>query len=459
MSNPRRTIACATVLTALIRAQAPNPVPAEEKTPLKLAVPVEPIAAIVDAFRSHRIVALGDNHGNEQGHTFRLSLIRDPRFAAAVDDIVVEFGSARYQDLMDRFVHGGDIPYESLRQVWQNTTQPEYEWDLPIYEEFFRAVRSINSSLPRERQVRVLLGDPPIDWDRVRTIADLRKQMGDRDAHAVEVIRSEVLARNRRALVIYGDEHLVRKNTFIDVADEWAGGIVARLEKAALTNVFSIHTDTRADWSTLQPDVAAWPNPSVAIIRGTRLGAADFALGPRRRLVRMEEQFDAFLYLGPPSGMKIAQLSHALCSDRGYMEMRLGRLALIPPPAGAPFNPVDRLKEYCALPEGGTEIPDREPAITVSIRQTIRDAALGKVDPARIAPESRERLIAFLKDNGPRLLGSLGAIESLTLLTDTSVGGKRIRRYRTVFANGQKLIWTVGLSSLGEIVSLDPRRE
>ena len=335
MSNPRRTIACATVLTALVRAQGTNPVPAEEKTPLKLAVPVEPIAAIVDAFRSHRIVALGDNHGNEQGHRFRLSLIRDPRFAAAVDDIVVEFGSARYQNLMDRFVHGGDVPYESLCQVWQNTTQPEYEWDLPIYEEFFRAVRSINSSLPRERQVRVLLGDPPIHWDRVHTIADLRKQMGDRDAHAVEVIRSEVLARNRRALVIYGDEHLVRKNTFIDVADEWAGGIVARLEKAGLTNVFSIHTDTRADWSTLQPDVASWPNPSVAIIRGTRLGAAEFAPGPRRRLVRMEQQFDAFLYLGPPSGMSIAQLSRALCSDRGYMEIRLRRLALTSSGRGA----------------------------------------------------------------------------------------------------------------------------
>jgi hypothetical protein len=28
-----------------------------------------------------------------------------------------------------------------------------------------------------------------------------------------------------------------------------------------------------------------------------------------------------------------------------------------------------------------------------------------------------------------------------------------------VFAKGQKLIWTVGLSSLGEIVSLDLRRE
>lgn len=169
--------------------------------------------------------------------------------------------------------------------------------------------------------------------------------------------------------------------------------------------------------------------------------------------------FDAFLYLGRPSGMKIAQLSRVLCSDWAYMEMRLRRLALIPPPPGAPFNPVDRLKEYCALPEGSTEIPDREPDITESIHQAVREAALGKVDPARIAPECRERLIAFLKDNGPRLPGPLGAIESLTLLTDARLGGECIRRYRTVFANGQTMIWTVGLSSSGEIVSLDPWRE
>jgi hypothetical protein len=45
MSSPRRICACVAVLTALIRAQAPDPVSAEEK----LAVPVEPIAAIVDA--------------------------------------------------------------------------------------------------------------------------------------------------------------------------------------------------------------------------------------------------------------------------------------------------------------------------------------------------------------------------------------------------------------------------
>ena len=63
------------------------------------AVPVEPVVALLDAFESHDVVALGDPHGNERAHAFRLSLIRDDRFVSAVDDIVVEWGNARYQDL------------------------------------------------------------------------------------------------------------------------------------------------------------------------------------------------------------------------------------------------------------------------------------------------------------------------------------------------------------------------
>jgi hypothetical protein len=39
----------------------------------------EAVAAIVNAFRTHALVALAEgNHNNEQGHAFRLSLIRDP---------------------------------------------------------------------------------------------------------------------------------------------------------------------------------------------------------------------------------------------------------------------------------------------------------------------------------------------------------------------------------------------
>lgn len=83
---------------------------AQETATPRPAVPIEPIAAIIDAFRTHNVVALGEPHGNEQGHAFRLALIRDPRFAATVNDIVVECGNARYQDLMDRFIRGEDVP-------------------------------------------------------------------------------------------------------------------------------------------------------------------------------------------------------------------------------------------------------------------------------------------------------------------------------------------------------------
>jgi hypothetical protein len=48
--------------------------------------------------------------------------------------------------------------------------------------------------------------------------------MGDRDGHAVDVLRREVLARKRRALVIYGGQHLIRRNTIPDAADKWLGG-------------------------------------------------------------------------------------------------------------------------------------------------------------------------------------------------------------------------------------------
>jgi len=93
--------------------------------PRRAAVVADPVSVILDAVASRPLVALSEGqHWNEQGHRFRLKLIQDPRFVAAFDDIVVEFGSSRYQTLMDRFVAGADVARDSLRQAWQNTMQP-----------------------------------------------------------------------------------------------------------------------------------------------------------------------------------------------------------------------------------------------------------------------------------------------------------------------------------------------
>lgn len=228
-------------------------------------------------------------------------------------------------------------------------------WDRPIYEEFFRAVRTVNLSLAPQRQIRVLLGDPPLDWEAVRTQEDYRKLTAtSRDRFATDLIRREVVEKNRRALLVYGDMHFLRKHSIFNFEpSEAVGGhtIVSLLEESIPpTKVFTIWTSVFADLEKLQGDVVSWARPSLATLRGTTLGSVDFSFYdpavvrvavrngspdwstriPREqwRPLRMEDQFDAVLYLGPPSTLTNARLSPALCADRAFIEMRLQRMTL-----------------------------------------------------------------------------------------------------------------------------------
>jgi len=301
------------------------------------------------AFESHSLVAIADDHGNEQVHELRLTLLRNARVMSLINDIVVEFGTAKYQQLMDDYTQGKDVPHAELRHVWEDTTQVEYDWDLPIYEEFFRGVRDLNASLPPEKKVRVLLGDQPIDWNKIHSGADLPRPVpGARSTYVVGLIKQEILDKGRRALIIYGTQHLFRKNANPNAADDWARGLVAQLERPGISKVFTVYPETHADLRSQQAGVASWPIPSLAVLQGTTLGAALFWPEAGRREVRMQDQFDAVLYLGPPSKMTMSHLSPALCADPEYLRMRLRRLALVPPPPGAPITESETLKSYCA---------------------------------------------------------------------------------------------------------------
>jgi hypothetical protein len=322
------------------------------------AAPLDPIDAILGAFKNHAIVALSEGeHNNEPSHAFRLALIRDPRFAATVNDIVVEWGTARYQDVLDRFIRGESVADAELRRVWQDTTQAHQVWDVPIYEAFFRAVRTINGSLPPARQLRVLAGDPPIEWEKIRT----RQQTIDveRDRFAADLIQREVLAKQRRALLVWGGTHFIRRSVVGDAA-RTPSSIVGLLGPATQSAIFSIWAHTSGvELTSLQPDIASWRVPAMAMTRGTTLGDAPYRSyiiakggdGPR-----MEDQFDAVLYLGPLSSITYARLAPTLCADDEYMKMRLGRLAIadppeLPVPPGV-LRPADRLKRQCESVSG-----------------------------------------------------------------------------------------------------------
>lgn len=49
------------------------------------------------------------------------ALVRSPRFASEVGNVVVEFGDAAQQQTLDRYLSGEDVPFGELRKVWADT--------------------------------------------------------------------------------------------------------------------------------------------------------------------------------------------------------------------------------------------------------------------------------------------------------------------------------------------------
>ena len=287
--------------------------------------PLDAVTTIIDAFRTHPVVALSEGHGEERSHAFLLGLIRDPRFPAVANDIVVEFGNSKYQGVTDRFIRGDEVPDGILERVWQDTTQPHTIWDVPIYEQFFRAVRALNATLPGARRLRVLLGDPPIDWATVRTLEDLRKSRVGRSRHPADVILREVLAKGRRALVLYGAGHLWRQNL-------QGANLIEHLETAGGIKAFVVIMHPSASLETLGIDPASWQTPTVALTRGSTL----------------ENQLDAILYLGAAAGRTTSRLSRSLCADAEYRRMRAARMAL-----AGDVDAVERLVAECSADAAG----------------------------------------------------------------------------------------------------------
>ena len=246
---------------------------------LKPAVRVDPIDGIVEAFRTHQVVMLPGGHGGRQGYDLLLAIVREPRIQGTVTDIVVEFGSSRYQDVIDRFVRGDAISDAALRHVWQDTVVAGVTNDGPYVEEFYRAIRALNATLPKEKRYRVIGGDPPIDWDNVTTKEDLRKWTVRRDTFPADVIHREVVERGRRALVVYGPAHFPRKEVAANYdMSNWQAQTMTSLLEAAGIRPFVILADAGKGAVELQPDIASWPPMSLTLVRGTVLGAADFTV-------------------------------------------------------------------------------------------------------------------------------------------------------------------------------------
>ena len=247
------------------------------------------VDGIFEAFETHPLVGLADVHGVAQALDFYRTLIADPRFAERVGNVVVDFGGAAHQDVIDRYVNGETVPYGELRKVWTETVGWIPAVPSEGYARFFAQVREKNLALAPQNRIKVWLGEPAIDWSRIRTAQEYRQVLKARDSHAAEIIVNNILEKKRKALVIYGGGHFDRTEPWEEQARaELAaadpdgpmsqGGATLRdiVEEKYPGSSFVIQTyrgfqDAECT-RHFEEILARWPMPALAVsVRGTSL--------------------------------------------------------------------------------------------------------------------------------------------------------------------------------------------
>jgi hypothetical protein len=168
--------------------------------------PANAVRALEAAARAHQVVLIGEIHGWAAEHRLLRSLVQSPELH--VDDVVVEFGNARHQALVDAYVSGAGVTLAEASPAWLETTQGDV-WASGEYAEFFKVVRERNLRRD-ESPLRVVLGDPPLPAGGAQ-VSEHDFWVLQRDTHFATVIHRQVLGRGRRAVVIAGAGHVFRR--------------------------------------------------------------------------------------------------------------------------------------------------------------------------------------------------------------------------------------------------------
>jgi hypothetical protein len=309
--------------------------------------PQPAIRSTLELFGVYPLIMFAETHSAHEEHEFLRQLVADPAFPDVADDVVVEFGNARYQPVIDRYVLAlEDVPAAELRQVWRNTTQlgPD-SWDAPMYEQFFHHVRAVNEKLAPSRRIRVLLGDPPIDWQQVHTPEDFMPFLEQRDPHFANVILTEVLAKGRKAVVIAGALHLIHQEHRPGEPKPFPT-VTSIIEAAHPGKVFVLSPFTGGLFTpglsecTIDSRFLKWPSPSIARVEGTWLGeilALDLDTPDGRVIRHLQDLIDAIVYLGQPNTLREATRTYAYYTEQPEYVQELKRRRTIT--MGEPLDP------------------------------------------------------------------------------------------------------------------------
>lgn len=300
------TVLCqfALLIPATLRAQHPE---GAEPHPVRAA------EFILKTFDQYPMVGITDLPGCEELHNLIRSLIREPAFAGKVQDIIVDFGNPLLQPVVDRYLMDGEMtPRTLLRHVWDDTTRSvDLTWDSPVYEQFFDAVRSANSGLPRDKRLRVVLADSPVDWTSLKHPANLYPFLDSRSQVLASKVNASILA-GRHALIIAFAEHLIRGGR--------SGNARQIIDRANPGKFFTILSQGRFGvgdgYRAIENAQLSWDPDTVTATKDTWLTSV--ATSSEANAPSVESAAEAVLYLGSSDSLTMLRPSPSVFQDESF---------------------------------------------------------------------------------------------------------------------------------------------
>jgi hypothetical protein len=296
-------------------------------------------AAMVEAINTHTIVMFGETHANKQEYSWLCSLVRDPAFHARVDDIVVEFGNSLFQKSVDGWIADEDVPLAQVQKAWRNVVGAVGPVS-PVYGEFYQAVRESNR-MSGSHKVRLLLGDPYADWEKIKDAEGLGPFVAHRDEWYAQVVKDQVLAKDHHALLIMGAGHFRRAN---------GPGLIEQRLRALGADPYLVvfGTNVVGAYDDVDPRFDSWKTPAIVALAGNWVGdlpaipVLTGGMGQASSL-KMAAAADAMLYVGPRDSLTAVNVPARELENSDYgkeinrrLMIQMGRTMTFALPAETP---------------------------------------------------------------------------------------------------------------------------
>jgi len=260
--------------------------------------------AILNAFENHDLVAVGDYHWNEAFLVYLTDLVKSESFSEKVQHIIVEFGNAKHQSVLNRYLKGEDVSNSEIELVWRDSLYFT-AWMPEVYKNFFSEIRLKNTKLAEHKKIKVTLAEPSFDWYS-DTVSEQWQQAAKTKVDGFYSVAEQAIKSGNKSLMIFGAFHLLRvPQPQLNQFDDNLLPFAARLEKHFPGRTYIV-------WPTADPEmISALKNikgPALLETQTTHLKdlrMIDLLPKSRFRLAKLDirqakssQLFDAFLYVG-----------------------------------------------------------------------------------------------------------------------------------------------------------------